>query len=94
MSITPTAGTYWCSFTSSIQITDTTTEFQLWITLNDVQSVTAGENFEDTGPQSVYLTWIVSIPGGQAVTVQWARVNGGSGTALVGIRTLFCIQIG
>jgi hypothetical protein len=60
--------------------------------LNQVLSTTAKENFSGLGPQTVHMEWIVTVPGGQMVTVQWYRYSG-SGSATIGARTLFCIQV-
>lgn len=92
MTVVPTAGTYWCTFTSSVQLTTGGDVFQLWMALNNVQSTTAGQNYNDAEINTVHLEWIVTTPGGQPITVQWVRASG-SGSATIGTRTLFCIQI-
>lgn len=93
-SLTPSAGTYWCSFSTTVLPSSGSGFFDLAIHQNGViiqhserTSGGAGSYF------NIHTLAVVSTPGGQPVDVRWRKTSG-AGTADMLERSFYCLRIG
>lgn len=93
MTLTPAAGTYRCSFSTTVVPTTGSSSFDIAIHVNAViiahsRRVVggAGSNF------NLQSSAVVSTPGGQPIDVRWQK-TAGTGTADMLERSLYCLRI-
>lgn len=93
MTLTPVAGTYWCSFSTTIRPSTSSGFFNLALHLNggivshSVRSATGSSSYFNMHTLAVIVT-----PGGQAIDVRWQKASG-SGDANMFARSLYCLRI-
>lgn len=93
MTLTPVAGTYWCSFSTSIVPTTSSGVFNIALHLNGV--IISHSIRTATGSSSyfnMHTLAVITTPGGQAIDVRWQKASG-SGSANMFSRSLYCLRI-
>lgn len=94
MTLTPPAGTHWCSFSTSLIPSTSAAFFDIAIFVNGV--IVPHTVRHATGSSSYYnphTLAVVSTPGGQTVDVRWRKMMG-AGTGDMYERSLYCLRIG
>lgn len=94
MTLTPGAGTYWCSFSTSVIPTTSSGSYDIALFSNGV--IIAHSARHATGASAYYnmhTLAVITTPGGQPIDVRWQK-NSGSGTADMFERSLYCLRIG
>ena len=94
MTLTPVAGTYWCSFSTSVIPSTSSGVYLLALHLNGV--IISHTVRRATGSSSyfnMHTLAVITTPGGQAIDVRWQKASG-SGSADMRERSLYCLRIG
>lgn len=94
MSLTPTAGTYWCSFSTTVVPSASSGLYDYGIHVNGViighsQRTTTGSSAYG----NIHTLAVVTTPGGQTIDLRWRKTSG-AGTATMRERSLYCLRIG
>lgn len=94
MTLTPPAGTHWCSFSSTFFPSSGSAMFDLAIHVNSVIVSHSKRVIGGSGSNfGVHTLAVISTPGGQAVDVRFVRTSV-SGTTNIYERSLYCLRIG
>lgn len=96
MSITPVAGTYWCSFSTSTLTSTSAAFFDAAIHQNGSIIQHSRRALGGSGTYfNIHTLAVVTTPGGQAIDVRWRRTSGmGTGSADMFERSFYCLRIG
>jgi hypothetical protein len=93
MTLTPAAGTYWCSFSTTIIPSTSSGVYNVALHLNGViishslRTATGSSSFFNIHTLAVIVT-----PGSQVIDVKWQKASG-SGDAEMRARSLYCLRI-
>lgn len=93
MTLTPAAGTYWCSFSTTVIPSTSSGQYDVALHLNGVivphtlRSATGSSSYFNIHTLAVIVT-----PGSQTIDVRWQK-SGGSGSADMRARSLYCLRI-
>jgi hypothetical protein len=93
MTVTPVAGTYWCSFSTTVIPSTSSGVYDVALHLNGV--IIPHSLRTATGSSSyfnIHTLAVIVTPGSQVIDVRWQK-SGGSGTAEMRARSLYCLRI-
>jgi len=94
MTLTPPAGTHWCSFSTTVFPSTGSAIFDIALHLNGGIISHSRRKIGGAGSNFIVHTLaVVTTPGGQAVDVRWQR-SSMTGTAEMYERSLYCLRIG
>jgi hypothetical protein len=94
MTLTPVAGTYWCSFSTTLVPSTSSAVFEIALHRNGV--IVPHSVRQATGSSSnlnIHTLAVITTPGAQAIDVRWQKSGGGMGTAIMKARSFYCLRI-
>lgn len=93
MSLTPAAGTYWCSFSTSVLPSTSSGIYDVAIHQNGVIVQHSERTLGRAGSYfNIHTLAVMTTPGGQTLDVRW-RKSSGSGSADLLERSFYCLRI-
>jgi hypothetical protein len=93
MTLTPVAGTWWCSFSTTIVPSTSSAVYNIGLALNNVIVLHTVRTLTGSSANlNVHTLAVITTPGGQSIDVQWQKASG-SGSAVMRERSLYCLRI-